>query len=66
MLCHSVVPQQIANVDVNRTLLTIEWSVPSSDCTIQHYQVDYRVGIVFMPYIKPKILSCGRRRSKTS
>ena len=50
MLCHSVVPQQIASVDVNRTitedlpLLTVAWSAPSSDSTIQHYQVDYRVG----------------------
>ena len=43
MLCHSVVPQQIASVDVNRTLLSIEWFAPSSDRTIQHYQVDYRV-----------------------
>ena len=37
-------------MDVNRTitedqpLLTVEWSTPSSDRTIQHYQVDYRVG----------------------
>ena len=50
MLHHCVVPQQIANVNVNRTitedqpLLTLEWSTPSSDRTIQHYQVDYRVG----------------------
>ena len=44
MLCHSVAPQQIASVDVNRTLLIIEWSAPSSERTIQHYQVDYRVG----------------------
>ena len=50
VLCHSLVPQRIASVDVNRTitedqpLLTVEWSAPSSDRTIQHYQVDYRVG----------------------
>ena len=50
VLYHSVVPQRIANVDVNRTitedrpLLTVEWSTPSSDRPIQHYQVDYRVG----------------------
>ena len=50
MLHHSVVPQRIANVNVNRTitedqaLLTIKWSTPSSHHPIQHYQVDYRVG----------------------
>ena len=50
VLCHSVVPQRIAIVNVNRTitedqpLLTVEWSTPSSDRTIQYYQVDYRVG----------------------
>ena len=31
-------------VTSNQPSLRVTWSAPSSDCTIQHYQVDYRVG----------------------
>ena len=33
-----------ASVTSNQPSLHVTWSAPSSDRTIQHYQVDYRVG----------------------
>ena len=45
-----LVPSKVTGVSVlpmvtsNQPSLHVTWSAPSSDRTIQHYQVDYRVG----------------------
>ena len=49
LLFLSLVPGQVTAVTLTRTVtnnqpsLNVSWTVPQSDRTIQHYQVDYRV-----------------------
>ena len=49
LLFLSLVPGQVTTVTLTRTVtnnqpsLNVSWTVPQSDRTIQHYQVDYRV-----------------------
>ena len=49
-ICFGVVPSKVNGVSLspmvtsNQPSLRVTWSPPSSDRTIRHYQVDYRVG----------------------